>query len=514
MADAPPPARFTEPRPSVPEEPPGSRRVARADVIRADALSAGRSAFVLCLLPILAAIFLAAHVEPFWSDPWLHFGALGVAGAAWWVAIRLARSGSGDLKVVVAGAIALRLLALVASPDLSDDVYRYAWEGELVSSGISPYASAPEDPRHAELAARIPQIHARVNHPEVSAAYPPVAQLAFAGVVRVAHAISDATGADRQPTTLRSMRVFFTLCDLACLIPLVLLLRRTKLPASLAVAWGWSPLIALEFGASAHFDSLGILFLLGSLAAFVASGDREARGGREFALDVLGGVLLGAAIWVKLLPLCVAPFALRGPARWLRAAALLLSLLALATPVVFWTGGTNGLLAGLSAYGLRWEAFSFVYVWIEKFPRDFLGLAMDEGPTDPRVLARSFVLLLWVGFGVWTYGRTRSVLRATTRLIAAFLVLTPTLHPWYLAWMVPFLALRPRESWLWVVFVAPLLYVTRANWVLSGDAIAPDWLWLAVALPFLVLLACEVRVPTALRRRGARHRRVLPLESA
>ena len=69
--------------------------------------------------------------------------------------------------------------------------------------------------------------------------------------------------------------------------------------------------------------------------------------------------------------------------------------------------------------------------------------------------------------------------------MGGFLLLTPTLHPWYLAWIVPFLALRPMLGWSLLVALAPLLYWPLARWRAEGVWSEPGWLWPVLVLALL-----------------------------
>ena len=89
--------------------------------------------------------------------------------------------GAGAFVVLVA--LALRAALVATPPTLSDDLYRYVWEGRVLASGSSPYAHAPLDSALATL--RDAAIFPRVNHPELSAIYPPLAEAGFALVARV-----------------------------------------------------------------------------------------------------------------------------------------------------------------------------------------------------------------------------------------------------------------------------------------------------------------------------------------
>jgi len=75
-------------------------------------------------------------------------------------------------------ALLLRLMFLFTPPQLSDDIYRYLWDGSTMLRGTNPYASAPSTVKPApELAV----VHSRINHPDYVTIYPPMAQVTFAG---------------------------------------------------------------------------------------------------------------------------------------------------------------------------------------------------------------------------------------------------------------------------------------------------------------------------------------------
>ena len=80
--------------------------------------------------------------------------------------------------VILSVALVLRLLFLFAPPQLSDDIYRYLWDGSNLLRGVNPYAAAPSAiTPPPELKA----VHAKINHPDYVTIYPPAAQLVFAG---------------------------------------------------------------------------------------------------------------------------------------------------------------------------------------------------------------------------------------------------------------------------------------------------------------------------------------------
>ena len=77
--------------------------------------------------------------------------------------------------------------------------------------------------------------------------------------------------------------------------------------------------------------------------------------------------------------------------------------------------------------------------------------------------------------------------RATLWVLGAGMIVTPTLHPWYLCWALPFLACFPSRAWTWLVALAPASYVLLVGWRLEGVWREPAWLWPLWVLPFLAL---------------------------
>ena len=442
--------------------------------------SIGELVFAFALVPLLGAALSIGHRVPFWEHAEVLLPMLLGAGAAWIVAILLAVSGRGDWKLVVIGACLLRVLGLGGFPDLSDDIHRYVWEGELIAGGTSPYAFAPSAAELAAERAELPEVYRAMNNTDISAAYPPLTQYANAAVVALARAI----GAE----PIGALRCFFALCDLLVLIPLALLLKRAGRSPALLVVWAWCPLVTLEFSGSGHFDSLGILLLLSALALCASTAARA-----------LGWACLSAAIVVKYLPVVALPFvALGRPMDSKRLLGVASTYVAVAVgaalffvPILFLRGGSSGWFAGLGEYGLRWQSGGWVYSALEPlFDRFFEN---DESLLDARRLSRLTLGLVWLAVGIRVWRRGYDPVRATGILLATFLVLTPTLHPWYVTWILPFVALRPHASWIWLAATIPGVYAGVTRWKLEGEWGIPFEMQVLIAVPFFLFLLYELR---------------------
>lgn len=424
----------------------------------------GSTTFLACLALILAAVFALSVSGRFAAGLPILTACFLAGGLAWLLAVVLARRGAGDFRAVVAGALALRVLAWTADTGLSDDAYRYLWEGEVVLAGGNPYTRAPEDPELRAVRDRVPELWARVNHKEVRAAYPPVAQIVGVGVAWLCRNLRLVPETDG----VRILRAFFGLADLAVLWPLSILLRRARLPTSLAVVWGWSPLVVFEFSGSGHLDSLGILLLIAALAA----------------RRTVSVALLCAGILTKYLPVLALPWVLRREETKRSLAVVLVCATAALSFLLLRMGSGS---SGLAEYAFRWDSGSLLHRWIEA-AFDALH-ARDMTWMDPRRLARAVDGIVWIAVAVIVVRRVQDPVRGTGYLIGAWLVLSPTLHPWYVCWILPFVAMNPTAPWLWLALAAPVLYWPLGGWQREGIWFEPAWSWPFVALPFFALLA-------------------------
>ena len=191
------------------------------------------------------------------------------------------------LLVIVAVALLYRAVFLPATPWLSDDFYRYVWDGHIQNEGYSPWQLPPGAAALAPL--RDDTYWPRINRKEQTSAYPPLAELVFRALALA------------RPFSMAPFKLAFFLADLLT-IGLVgeLLRRRGHSPLGLIV-YAWHPLPPFEFLHGADVDVLAETFLVLALVL-------QARGRPAAA-----GVALGLATLTKLYPGLLLPaFSRRG----------------------------------------------------------------------------------------------------------------------------------------------------------------------------------------------------------
>ncbi len=87
--------------------------------------------------------------------------------------------GVAALGIILAGAVVFRLLAFSAQPSLSEDVYRYQWEGRVQRAHFNPYTVTPaqQELQWAEEAQ-----HPNTAGKTIPTPYPPLAELALSRI--------------------------------------------------------------------------------------------------------------------------------------------------------------------------------------------------------------------------------------------------------------------------------------------------------------------------------------------
>ncbi|MBL4848047.1 MAG: DUF2029 domain-containing protein [Planctomycetes bacterium] len=422
----------------------------------------------------------------------LYFVAAGAQlGALVWLARKKGPSSPHLLTLVVAVGVLARICMLPAPPSLSDDVWRYRWEGRVQAEGVNPYLTPPADPTLAGLR---DGGWLRVNHPSVPAIYGPPLQLLFRGVAAL------------PGPGVFWFKLVFLAADLGLLFLLIGGLRRRGLDPLWALVYAWHPLVVLEVAGQGHLEILPVALLAAAL-------ELEWRGRARLA-----AIALGTAIAAKYLPLLLLPTFLLLGRSWRERAARLgwVALPGLVCVLPFLSAGKK-LVAGLGAYGVSW---SFNGVGFEAVDGALRGVGVSQALVrwlaplltevapgfDPathttwiKVPAKLLVGLLAGLVVAWfarrahraqTEDEGREVL-AEAALVCAllFLACSPTVHPWYALWVVPFLLQarsRLRTAGFLFSLAVPLVYEIQLRYTgLPGSWVESGWVRAAVWLPVL-----------------------------
>ncbi|MEO0534865.1 MAG: hypothetical protein AAF215_13495 [Cyanobacteria bacterium P01_A01_bin.123] len=437
-----------------------------------------------------------------------------VMGAGYVLSWQMGNIGARWFWVV---AVLTRLLLLGMAPN--SDIWRYLWEGYLQTQGISPYAFAPNA---WELVNLRPEWWSQINHPDVSAIYPPMTQFGFRVLAMMTPAIW-------------LFKLAFVAADLGiCGV----LSRYTGYGATLLYAW--NPLVIYSFASGGHYDSWFLLPLVAAgvllMSAKTSTGeplinqkpfeapparcirplnppsledfelqnppDLGSKGAAQNVFKVIGrsptftptphpwrwlisAALVGISIAVKWISLPVLAFlvwrSLRRFGPVLAVGVLLSGLMPIGLSALPFCSPTACPLvptdSGFVAYGRSAELIPFLVeqVWPASRWENWLF---------------AFPLTLAV---VWLLLRAQTFWQFAEWYLLALLTLSPIIHAWYFAWLMPFAVIS--RNWgsrlmglsAFVYFVLPYRSVLGdGSWYLSP---LERWgLWLPFGLGLLAFL--------------------------
>ncbi len=375
--------------------------------------------------------------------------------------------------------LALRVVLLFCLPNLSDDFYRFLWDGRLSAYGIHPFAHPPSYFITLPAIPGItPELFHRLNSPDYYTVYPPVCQ----GVFWMAAKIF--------PESVSGGVFVLKLFLLVCEAGTIALLTRFHQPATginAGLAYALNPLVLLEISGNCHFEGAMLFFLLaGCLALY-----RER-------------LLLSAGFWAlatasKLVPLLFLPivWAQLGWRRGFRFIALFALICAGLFAPLLQPEIVRNMAGSLNLYFRQFEFNASLYYVLKWAGQALAPPSMDVARTLGPVLALLVgcgVLLL--AFGISRYSKKRNqpqalpvfsgpsgfnMLAAMVLASTLYLVFSTTVHPWYIT--LPF-ALSLLTPWRY-----PLVWTGAAAFSYShyaGGGFREQYGW--IALEYLLVV--------------------------
>jgi hypothetical protein len=426
-----------------------------------------------------------------------------IACAAYFLSVLRIDRDRLPIRFIWGFALIFRFILLFTSPALSDDVYRYIWDGHLLNQGVNPYALPVNSPL---LDSFDTPLRSLVNHSWMASPYLPIDQILFSIIYRIA------------PGSVLAFQIAAVTFDLLTGWLVMDILKQLKLPRRWLLIYLWSPLIIVEFAHGAHMDSWMISLVMATFWLLV-----KAKPGsqNERSLKTGSVLTLAGATSTKIVPVILMPIFLRrwGWRRLVFFGGVTIIVAALFTIGAGWglTGPLDGqgLFGAIRIYAAYWNHNSSLYHWLEVALTGYRagGAVPVEPPYEQGILLAKLIaaglaglVVLATGWWAWRMDdpqkadhKTRSLrlLRLAIIPVSAYLLLTPTVHPWYVALIVPFLPFllsKQSETLLARRFLWPWLYYTLIVVVSYLSYIDPAnprefaWVRRVVYLPFFLLL--------------------------
>jgi hypothetical protein len=397
-----------------------------------------------------------------------------IACAVWYavyvVAIRGNRKRHIPLWVAAGAGLGVRLLFFGTDPViLSEDVYRYIWDGKVQYHGCNPFVHAPDDSRLSTLRHHSPVYHAMKYH-ECTTIYPAVAQLTFLAAY--------ALGAE----ALWGLRVVYLLFELIMGVLLVRMFRRRDA----LILYALCPLVIIETYVGMHIDTIGMILCM---AAWGLALKRRWFG----ALAVLA-----LSVHVKYISLVCAPVLIMAAWQYyheknetaVNAGSLGRGMVRTAMPLTAWFFGIVALLfLPYASAGLRLFTQLGTYCTHWEFNSSFFSLAYAVFDYRARII---MPLITIAGVLVIALQRKIDLSGKMHLALFAFLLCTHTVYPWYVLWLVPGMVLKPKASELFFITAVIVSYEVLIGYSHSGIWQQRPYIRCIQYVPLTILLAIDI----------------------
>ncbi len=216
---------------------------------------------------------------------------LALFAALFFFCFKLIQFEKWNFKFLLVAGILFRSVFLFVEPNLSQDFYRFIWDGELVSNLINPYLNVPNTMIEQQdlVIANAQELYNGMGSlsAEHYSNYPPLNQFLFA--------VATFFGGKSIMGSVVALRLMIVLADVGIVYFGRKLLRNLNKPTHLIFWYFLNPLIIIELTGNLHFEGVMLFFFIWAL--YLLSIDKFKLAGAVYALSIS----------IKLVPLLFLP---------------------------------------------------------------------------------------------------------------------------------------------------------------------------------------------------------------
>lgn len=357
-----------------------------------------------------------------------------------------------SFKQIILLAMLARVLLFFGSPGLSDDYFRFLWDGRIGMEGINPYSSSPNELIN-QLPASYNELYSNLNSPEYHSTYPPISQYIFA--------IATWLGMDNIFLSMSFLRGFILLFEIGTLFLLFQLTTST----SKVMIYAFNPLVILELTGNLHFEGVVVFFVLLSCWLYQKNHWRRA------AMSLAFGIL------AKLTPLMFLPFLIRkiDIKRAMACYLIIIAvLIALSVPIL-----SFDILNGLDLFFRKFEFNAGLFFLVREIGFGVMGYDIVQ-TAGPRMSLLALVLIL--GYSFVIVNRSTDWYKGLTVILFIQLLLATTVHPWY---VIPLVAFSCMTGYAFPILWSLLAFFSYLGY--TPDGYEHPMIW--IALEYLMVIS-------------------------
>ncbi|WP_139134246.1 glycosyltransferase family 87 protein [Crocinitomix algicola] len=374
-------------------------------------------------------------------------------------------------------ALGLRLVLLGAIPELSNDFYRFIWDGELITQGKNPFAQKPEEiiSNYAVYGSdykRMLYLGMGSLSQEHYSCYPVLNQVLFAIPAFFSETIMG---------NIFGLRIIVILADLGAIYFAKKIANHFNLSIHAIWLYFLNPFVILEFTGNLHFEGVMVFFLLAAI---------------YFILKfnwILAGVFFALAIHIKLIPLMLLPFVLK-KLKW----RFSIGFLAVVTLVLMVVGGMMlnvqylaNMLDSVNEYFVRFQFNASVFYIIREIgfatvgwdPIQFVGPILS-------LLAGTGILIL---AAFKAYHNDLDMVKGMLFGLMIYYFLATTVHPWYVGTV---LALSMFTQYKFALVWSLVVMLSYSGYMNPTMVVEKPYLLIAEYLVVIMIMFYEIRKHT------------------
>ncbi len=353
----------------------------------------------------------------------------------------------------------IRLIFIASEPVLSDDIYRFIWDGRLLSGGINSFEFRPNQIINSDIHIKgiSHELYSKLNSKEYYSIYPPFSQLLFY--------LSTVFNVENLWVSMLIMRFGILMAEIGSMILLLKIIKILNNDPKNVLIYALNPLVIVELSGNLHFEAWLIFFLLLSIYFLLRQ------------KLILSAVFFAMAVSTKLWPLMFLPL-LFGKMRFkdllkyygLVFVFTLLFFLPLFDPILL-----KHLFSSIDLYFRSFE-FNASIFYIARF----IGIKITGydpiqilGPLMGIITLVAILLLAW-------RKRNSSLEQFPIHLLFAFFIflsLATTVHPWYITILVAlsvFSHFRFSILWSFTIILSYFAY-SQPDWKENPWLIAMEY---------------------------------------
>jgi len=312
-------------------------------------------------------------------------------------------------------AVLFRLLFLLAIPNLTQDFYRFVWDGRLILEGLNPYLHTPNELMESSIGL-FPQMNTLYEGMGALSAkhysnYPPVHQMPFIIAAFISkHSILG---------SIVVLRLILISADLGILVFGKKLLKKLNKPTRTMYWFILNPLVIIELTGNLHFEGLMLCLFIMSLY-FIHSKKLH-----------MAAVVMALSIAVKLVPVLSLPLFLN-KLGW-KKSVLFYSVTAAVFIILFIPFFSFGLLENFSAtIGLWFSNFEFnasVYYFLKGTLENINGVSVIN---SMGIIVACVVTLQTSYLLLKKRKETSQIILMILWILSGYYFISTTVHPWYI----------------------------------------------------------------------------------